>query len=102
MAGGYNHKLPVLLELLVAKAANFTVNPERFAVVKESLTKDYANVLFGQPYQWAMNRAEVRPPAPFNPPDLLPAPSANWNARRRALHRVVVVVVVGGGLLASQ
>ncbi len=59
VASGYHHKLPALLELLVARVAAFSVDGARFAVVKEALTREYANTLLGQPYQWAMNRAEV-------------------------------------------
>jgi hypothetical protein len=32
----------------------------RFAVVSEALSKEYANVRYQQPYQWAMYRNEVR------------------------------------------
>ncbi len=40
---GYNHKLPTLLDMLLDKAAHFEVQSERFAVIKEQLTKEYAN-----------------------------------------------------------
>lgn len=35
------------------------VDPEAFAAVREALDKEYANVRFGQPYQWAMYRLDV-------------------------------------------
>ena len=58
-AAGYNHKLPVLLDLLLDRLAAFQVLPDRFAVVAEALVKEYANVKYQQPYQWAMYRSEV-------------------------------------------
>lgn len=57
---GYNHKMPVLLAMLLDKISSFTVVPERFAVVREQLAKEYNNVKYQQPYQWAMYRMEVR------------------------------------------
>ncbi|THF95861.1 hypothetical protein TEA_024512 [Camellia sinensis var. sinensis] len=51
---GYNHKLRILLETVVEKIAKFEVKPERFAVIKEMVTKDYQNFKFQQPYQQAM------------------------------------------------
>ncbi|XP_038693358.1 insulin-degrading enzyme-like 1, peroxisomal isoform X2 [Tripterygium wilfordii] len=51
---GYNHKLRILLETVVEKIANFKVNPDRFSVIKEMVTKDYQNFKFQQPYQQAM------------------------------------------------
>jgi insulysin len=59
-AAGYNHKLPVLLDLLLDRLASFDVLPERFSVVAEALVKEYANVKYQQPYQWALYRSEVR------------------------------------------
>lgn len=57
---GYSQKLPVLLGLILDDLANFKVKPDRFAVVAEALAREYANVAYQQPYQWAMYRAEVR------------------------------------------
>ncbi|KAK1366199.1 insulin-degrading enzyme-like 1, peroxisomal [Heracleum sosnowskyi] len=51
---GYNHKLKILLETVIEKIANFEVKPDRFSVIKESITKDYQNFKFQQPYQQAM------------------------------------------------
>ncbi|XP_010057157.2 insulin-degrading enzyme-like 1, peroxisomal [Eucalyptus grandis] len=51
---GYNHKLRILLEKVIEKIATFEVRPERFAVIKEVVTKDYQNLKFQQPYQQAM------------------------------------------------
>ncbi|KAK6149150.1 hypothetical protein DH2020_016675 [Rehmannia glutinosa] len=51
---GYNHKLKILLETVIKQIANFEVKPERFAVIKELVTKEYQNLKFQQPYQQAM------------------------------------------------
>ncbi|XP_050230327.1 insulin-degrading enzyme-like 1, peroxisomal [Mercurialis annua] len=51
---GYNHKLRILLETVIEKISNFTVNPDRFAVIKEMLLKDYENRKFDQPREQAI------------------------------------------------
>ncbi|XP_059309269.1 insulin-degrading enzyme-like 1, peroxisomal isoform X2 [Lycium ferocissimum] len=51
---GYNDKLRVLLEAVVEKIAKFEVKPDRFAVIKELVTKQYQNFKFQQPYQQVM------------------------------------------------
>ncbi|KAG6414124.1 hypothetical protein SASPL_126842 [Salvia splendens] len=51
---GYNHKLTILLEEVTQQIANFKVKPDRFAVIKELVTKEYQNLKFQQPYQQAM------------------------------------------------
>ncbi|KAL3819799.1 hypothetical protein ACJIZ3_005704 [Penstemon smallii] len=51
---GYNDKLKILLETVIQRIANFEVNPERFSVIKELVTKEYQNLKFQQPYQQAM------------------------------------------------
>ncbi|XP_024935321.1 insulin-degrading enzyme-like 1, peroxisomal isoform X2 [Ziziphus jujuba] len=51
---GYNHKLRILLETIIAKIAQFKVRPDRFSVIKEMVIKDYQNFKFQQPYQQAM------------------------------------------------
>ncbi|KAK4412955.1 Insulin-degrading enzyme-like 1, peroxisomal [Sesamum alatum] len=51
---GYNHKLKILLETVIHRIANFEVKPDRFAVIKELITKEYQNMKFQQPYQQAM------------------------------------------------
>nr|XP_023922897.1 insulin-degrading enzyme-like 1, peroxisomal [Quercus suber] len=51
---GYNHKLRILLESVVEKIATFKVKPDRFSVIKETVTKEYQNYKFQQPYQQAM------------------------------------------------
>ncbi|KAL6987137.1 Insulin-degrading enzyme-like 1, peroxisomal, variant 2 [Sarracenia purpurea var. burkii] len=51
---GYNHKLRILVATVIEKISKFEVKPERFAVIKEMLTKDYQNFKFQQPYQQAM------------------------------------------------
>ena len=35
------------------------VDPDRFAAVREALAKEYRNVRFSQPYQWALYRLDV-------------------------------------------
>ncbi|KAF7847947.1 hypothetical protein BT93_L2425 [Corymbia citriodora subsp. variegata] len=51
---GYNHKLRILLEKVIEKIATFEVRPERFAVIKEVVTKKNQNMKFQQPYEQAM------------------------------------------------
>ncbi|CAA0837441.1 Zinc-metallopeptidase- peroxisomal [Striga hermonthica] len=51
---GYNHKLNLLLHTVINQIAKFEVKPERFAVIKELVTKEYQNLKFQQPYQQAM------------------------------------------------
>ncbi|KAE9466051.1 hypothetical protein C3L33_02043, partial [Rhododendron williamsianum] len=43
-----------LVETVIEKIAKFEVKPERFAVIKEMVAKDYQNFKFQQPYQQAM------------------------------------------------
>ncbi|CAL9246037.1 unnamed protein product [Arabidopsis halleri] len=52
---GFNHKLRVLLEAVIQKIANFEVKPDRFSVIKETVTKAYKNYKFQQPYHQAMS-----------------------------------------------
>lgn len=51
---GYNHKLRILLETIVAKIVTFEVKTDRFSVIKEMVTKEYQNFKYQQPYQQAM------------------------------------------------
>nr|DAD42406.1 TPA_asm: hypothetical protein HUJ06_000636 [Nelumbo nucifera] len=51
---GYNHKMRILLETVVQKIAEFKVKPDRFSVIKASVTKEYENFKFQQPYQQAL------------------------------------------------
>ncbi|ONK75239.1 uncharacterized protein A4U43_C03F14810 [Asparagus officinalis] len=51
---GYNHKMRILLETIVLKLHQFEVKPDRFAVIKEAVIKEYQNFKFQQPYQQAM------------------------------------------------
>ncbi|GLT96209.1 hypothetical protein SLE2022_138520 [Rubroshorea leprosula] len=51
---GYNHKLRMLLGIVVDKIANFEVKPDRFSIIKEQVTQDYQNLKFQQPYEQAM------------------------------------------------
>ncbi|XP_051150110.1 insulin-degrading enzyme-like 1, peroxisomal isoform X2 [Andrographis paniculata] len=52
---GFNHKLRKLLETVIQRIAEFEVKPERFAVIKERVSKEYQNLKFQQPCQHAMN-----------------------------------------------
>ncbi|OBZ83270.1 Insulin-degrading enzyme [Choanephora cucurbitarum] len=52
--GGYNDKLPVLLEKVVQKMRTFQVNPERFKLLKDQLRRSYKNFSLEPPYQHAL------------------------------------------------
>ncbi|KAG5555691.1 hypothetical protein RHGRI_006365 [Rhododendron griersonianum] len=51
--GGYNHKLRILLETIIEKVVKFEVKPDRFYVIKETITKEYQNIKFQQPHEQA-------------------------------------------------
>ncbi|XP_020092240.1 insulin-degrading enzyme-like 1, peroxisomal isoform X3 [Ananas comosus] len=51
---GYNHKMRILLETIVGKMRDFEVKPDRFSVIKETITKEYENYKFHQPYKQAL------------------------------------------------
>ncbi len=48
--GGYNDKLPVLLEKVIRSMKELKVNPERFKIIKERLSRGYKNWDYQQPY----------------------------------------------------
>ncbi|BAF21958.1 insulin-degrading enzyme-like 1, peroxisomal [Oryza sativa Japonica Group] len=50
---GYNDKMRTLLETVIGKIAEFEVKADRFSVIKETITKEYENFKFRQPYQQA-------------------------------------------------
>ncbi|KAG2190397.1 hypothetical protein INT46_004590 [Mucor plumbeus] len=52
--GGYNDKLPVLLEKVIQKMRDFQVNPERFKLLKDQLRRSYKNFSLEPPYQHAL------------------------------------------------
>ncbi|KAJ4904867.1 Insulinase (Peptidase family M16) family protein [Raphanus sativus] len=52
---GFNHKLRILLEAIMQKIAKFEVKPDRFSVIKETITKAYQNIKFQQPYDQGMS-----------------------------------------------
>ncbi|XP_037495283.1 insulin-degrading enzyme-like 2 isoform X2 [Jatropha curcas] len=56
---GYNHKLRTLLDAVIGKIAKFYVNPERFAVIKEKLIKNYENLKFEQPNEQATHYSSL-------------------------------------------
>eukprot|EP00268_Persea_americana_P025608 TRINITY_DN2493_c0_g1_i3.p1 TRINITY_DN2493_c0_g1~~TRINITY_DN2493_c0_g1_i3.p1 ORF type:complete len:451 (-),score=75.59 TRINITY_DN2493_c0_g1_i3:846-2198(-) len=51
---GYNHKMRILLEMIIGKIAQFEVKPDRYSVIKETVIKEYQNLKFQQPYEQAM------------------------------------------------
>ncbi|WOK97143.1 insulin-degrading enzyme-like 1, peroxisomal isoform X2 [Canna indica] len=51
--GGYNDKMRILLETIIGRIEQFEVKPDRFSVIKESVTKEYQNFKFQQPYKQA-------------------------------------------------
>ncbi|KAL5198469.1 hypothetical protein ABZP36_001981 [Zizania latifolia] len=51
---GYNDKMSTLLETVIGKIAEFEVKVDRFAVIKETITKECENFKFRQPYQQAL------------------------------------------------
>lgn len=52
--GGYNDKLPVLLEKVIQKMRNFQVDAERFRLLKDQLRRSYKNFSLEPPYQHAL------------------------------------------------
>lgn len=53
-AYGYNHTLPALAQAVLDQLLGFRVREERFQVVKEKLGRDFANMKYDQPYQYAL------------------------------------------------
>ncbi|OVA19405.1 Peptidase M16 [Macleaya cordata] len=51
---GYNHKMRILVDKIFEQIQEFKVKPDRFAVIKETVIKEYQNFKFQQPYQQAM------------------------------------------------
>ncbi|KAI9477913.1 MAG: Metalloenzyme, LuxS/M16 peptidase-like protein [Benjaminiella poitrasii] len=52
--GGYNDKLPDLLNKVVQKMRDFKVDPERFKLLKDQLSRSYKNFSLEPPYQHAL------------------------------------------------
>lgn len=52
--GGYNHKQHVLLEKVIDKMTNFTIDPKRFVILKENFIRSLKNFDAEQPYQHAV------------------------------------------------
>jgi insulysin len=48
--GGYNDKMSVLLERVLITMRDLTINPDRFKIIKERLTRAYHNAEYQQPY----------------------------------------------------
>ncbi|XP_058795185.1 insulin-degrading enzyme isoform X2 [Phymastichus coffea] len=53
LIGGYDHKLDVLLEKILDRMMNFTVNEKRFDILKENYIRGLKNFEAEQPYQHA-------------------------------------------------
>ncbi|XP_012261292.2 insulin-degrading enzyme isoform X2 [Athalia rosae] len=52
--GGYNDKQHVLLEKIIDRMVNFTVDPQRFEIIKENYIRGLKNFDAEQPYQHAV------------------------------------------------
>jgi insulysin len=52
--GGYNDKLPVLLDKLLETILSFKINPERFAILREVYERSLKNQAANQPYTHAL------------------------------------------------
>ncbi|KDQ10557.1 hypothetical protein BOTBODRAFT_36079 [Botryobasidium botryosum FD-172 SS1] len=50
---GYNDKMPVLLEVILKKIKTLSIDPERFAVLKDQLRQELENDAMNQPYKIA-------------------------------------------------
>ncbi|KAL5340647.1 Metalloenzyme, LuxS/M16 peptidase-like protein [Aspergillus crustosus] len=48
--GGYNDKMAVLLEKVITSMRDLEINPDRFRVIKERLSRGYKNAEYQQPY----------------------------------------------------
>ncbi|KAK1267709.1 Zinc-metallopeptidase, peroxisomal [Acorus gramineus] len=51
---GYNNKMRLLLDKIIGMIMHFEIKADRFDVIKETVTKEYQNFKFQQPYQQAM------------------------------------------------
>ena len=56
---GYNHKQSILLQKIVEKTSHFIVDPKRFDVFKELLTRQLHNFRAEQPYSHAVYYGDV-------------------------------------------
>ncbi|MEW5314724.1 MAG: hypothetical protein WDW38_006196 [Sanguina aurantia] len=56
---GYSHRIGVLTEAILQRMLGFKVLEDRFACVREAAHKEYQNVKYQQPYQYAMYRREL-------------------------------------------
>ncbi|KAL4904401.1 hypothetical protein BDW74DRAFT_178981 [Aspergillus multicolor] len=48
--GGYNDKMAVLLEKVFTSMRDLVINPDRFRIIKEAMTRLYKNAEYQQPY----------------------------------------------------
>ncbi|KAK7570305.1 hypothetical protein V3481_019486 [Fusarium oxysporum f. sp. vasinfectum] len=55
--GGYNDKLPVLLEQVVKTMRDLEINEDRFKIIRELLTQEYNNSLLESAYRQVSNYA---------------------------------------------
>lgn len=56
---GYHHKQAILLQKIVEKMSQFTVDPKRFDVFKELLSRQLHNFRAEQPYSHAVYYGDV-------------------------------------------
>ncbi|XP_042422583.1 insulin-degrading enzyme-like 1, peroxisomal isoform X3 [Zingiber officinale] len=56
---GYNDKMRILLETIVGRIEQFEVKPDRFFVIKESITKKYENFKFQKPFEQARHYSSL-------------------------------------------
>ncbi len=54
MFRGYNHKLPVLVRAILQRMRALTIDPKRFALIKEQIERGLRNFDLEQPYSHAI------------------------------------------------
>lgn len=57
--GGYNDKLPLLLEKIIDKMKNLQIKPERFVIIKEEIKRGFENYLLEEPYEHAIQNMAI-------------------------------------------
>jgi insulysin len=57
--GGYNDKLPLLLEKIIDKMKNLQIKPERFVIIKEEIKRGFENYFLDEPYQHAVQNMSI-------------------------------------------
>ena len=59
LVSGYHHKQSILLQKIIEKMSQFTINPKRFDAFKELLTRELHNFRAEQPYSHAVYYGDV-------------------------------------------